>query len=489
MGKVCTVTGQLVDQKETKVLTDRFGQNQYYIIGDITKYRSGDCYLLNGQYLREEDGLVYDHALKTYTLDTSGLHYGIYNLQGDKGYFSINPMLSTYLFHNDKIEHYIDINHLKDNKHYIYGSIANRNTFILKKDAKYLSKKVGRHFDYYDVSLYGADNNTAFNNNKLLYKSLDIPNKIKIDIPYTFGLEFETSAGVVPEALCIQKALTPVKDGSISGLEYITVPLSGSKGLDYLTEVCDILSKYCKVNEFCSLHIHVGGVPRTKLFITSLYTLAYKVQHQIHDIFPPYKKDTRHFKQKKEFKDHCKFLPSLGILYDEIIQKGEVSEKTANNSFKKIFTLLNDNVPENTDFNFENGVHVKHGRSKWEWNARYFWLSFIPLIFTNKQTVEFRYHSGTLNKYKTLNWLLLCSAICLYAEDKMEEIFDPKSKIYLSDILSYVYEDNIANYLNNYYESRRKSTTQMVLEDSLIGAEFQKDATYQFKLGGKSIYD
>ena len=47
----------------------------------------------------------------------------------------------------------------------------------------------------------------------------------------TFGVEFETVNGAVPAFKCKQLGLMPLRDGSIAGLEYATIPLQGEKGL------------------------------------------------------------------------------------------------------------------------------------------------------------------------------------------------------------------------------------------------------------------
>ena len=73
---------------------------------------------------------------------------------------------------------------------------------------------------------------------------------------FTFGLEFETSQGYVPEDICFRDGLIPLRDGSISGIEYSTVVLSRNEGLALLEQQVESLKKYTDFNKDCSIHIH-----------------------------------------------------------------------------------------------------------------------------------------------------------------------------------------------------------------------------------------
>mgnify|MGYP000978013104 CR=1 FL=1 len=47
------------------------------------------------------------------------------------------------------------------------------------------------------------------------------------------------------------------------------------------------------------------------------------------------------------------------------------------------------------------------GNSKWYVKSRYRWVNMIPLLFGNKETVEFRIHTPTYDIDKILNFLLI----------------------------------------------------------------------------------
>ena len=85
-----------------------------------------------------------------------------------------------------------------------------------------------RHFDLFKDSTEMAD-----------------PRKIKLVSPnHTFGIEFETSAGFMPEEECFKTGLIPLRDGSIGACEYSTIVLKGGVGLDLLRKQAETLKRY-----------------------------------------------------------------------------------------------------------------------------------------------------------------------------------------------------------------------------------------------------
>ena len=78
----------------------------------------------------------------------------------------------------------------------------------------------------------------------------------------SIGVEFETSAGHLSQAKCLELGLVPLKDGSISGHEYVTLPYR-DKVVDKVVEACKHLRYTTTVNKHCSTHVHVGTLGRT----------------------------------------------------------------------------------------------------------------------------------------------------------------------------------------------------------------------------------
>ena len=128
-------------------------------------------------------------------------------------------------------------------------------------------------------------------------------------IPYTFGIEFETASGYIPEALCFRDGLIPLRDGSISGIEYSTIVLQGNKGLSLLKQQLKTLRKYIAFNKECSLHVHIGGYPVKPDAIYRAYRLLYYLHDTISELVPPYTFESRRYKENR--KDYCKSLPDV----------------------------------------------------------------------------------------------------------------------------------------------------------------------------------
>ena len=247
----------------------------------------------------------------------------------------------------------------------------------------------------------------------------------------SFGLELETSYGMIPEKLLGPLGLVPLRDGSlreggIEPYEYTTVPLSGSTGLQTIKNICEQMIKRNTINTNCSLHLHIGGLPKEdKLFALSSYVLGYDLQDEIFSMFPLYKQDPRILGKEKNY---CNYLNSIGLLSStkEIFNPEQNYEQQLQKNFDILFSFLCDGrLKEETDvFNIKRCVHPcdPEGRAKWLIHSRYMWKNLVPLIFSSARTVEYRIHTPTLNFTKIVNWLFICIAISRYAEKYPKEI-------------------------------------------------------------------
>lgn len=125
-------------------------------------------------------------------------------------------------------------------------------------------------------------------------------------LKYTFGLEFETSMGYIPEDLCFRDGLIPLRDGSITGLEYSTIVLQGNNGLSLLQQELKSLKKYTAFNKECSLHIHLGGFPLNPKAIIRAQILCRLLEYDIASLVPEYTFTSSEYKANK--KDYCSRL-------------------------------------------------------------------------------------------------------------------------------------------------------------------------------------
>ena len=117
----------------------------------------------------------------------------------------------------------------------------------------------------------------------------------------------------------------------------------------------------------------------------------------------------------------------------------------------------------------------------------------MNMIFSERNTVEFRLHTPTTNPQKMINWLFICNAIVKYAETNSKEILTTKRQITLKDVLSYYTtafkNDKNAEFLVEYlmaYISERQKRFQKDYDrgDYVSQWEMDEDKSYRFSYGG-----
>jgi hypothetical protein len=318
----------------------------------------------------------------------------------------------------------------------------------------------------YDFRVDYSFENTAPHIVKTFYENLEkfkMPYKMRYAncIPHSFGYEFETTDGYIHPRKLIQGGLIPLRDGSIAGYEYVTVPLEGEKGLFTIKKSADIMSKYTTKNKMCSLHLHLGKLPVSEKYLEVAYKVCSLLQNEIYSMFPPALANTSTYKSR----DYCNKLNA------KISTSKGIINWFAGHS-------------EYYDHHFE-GLGKKHhpadssNSHKWNIQQRYLWVNFIPYIFSKRHTIEFRIHTPTTNKYKLINWLFICSAILQYAELHLEDdTINPK--LTLDEVLKDVYPPEVFAYLSNYIKARVKMMEAAVKLGDIVGEiEINNDLDYE----------
>lgn len=246
-------------------------------------------------------------------------------------------------------------------------------------------------------------------------------------LKYTFGLEFETSMGYIPEELIFRDGLIPLRDGSISGLEYSTVVLNGNDGLNLLKQEIGSLRQYTAFNKECSLHIHFGGYPLRSRKLFNLYKVCLYLQEsgQLQRLVPEY--TFKSSKYKKSGKDYCNKLP----IYD---------------SFEDLYYAL---VGTQFDGSFRTPHPADPDRHhKWNIHTRYYWVNFINFMcYDVNKTIEFRLLRPTFNLRKIQDWIYIFNAILLYSEKLVDGNKIPLG-LRLKDIFNEVYPADFAKTLS-----------------------------------------
>lgn len=257
-------------------------------------------------------------------------------------------------------------------------------------------------FPYTIAREYGADKHIDLFNSSIQ----DVKNvnyEYSKYLKYSFGLEFETAGGYVPETDCFKLGLIPLRDGSISGVEYSTIPMSGNDGLNRLKAQLDCLKKYTITNKECSVHIHFGGFPVNKKSIFTLHQLwALKYQHLFRDIIPNNSYNTNYFKANG--KNYCGETPSF-------------------NNFNQLYKYY-------VGCNYMGDLYQPHPcdvekKAKWNIKTRYYNCNFINLLcYKGAKTLEFRFLTPTYSFEKLTTFIMLFNMMLLEAEKLAKTIIE-----------------------------------------------------------------
>ena len=458
---VITVTGATED----KTLCRRI-RGDYYKIGDINIKDSGDCYKINDKYYKYDTGyIIYDHRVCQYIIKKQvDLVNGIIGFK-DKdtpefGYFTVHPEEHVKVRVDGIRYEIVDEKLLEDTSfledlttcEYYHRSVLDAIRFInpgnpprgFKRNLNYDSRGITEDASATYNRLYKPEYSKVVNQYGNFTKD------------YTFGLEFETSKGFIPTRITNKLGLIPLRDGSVQGLEYVTIPLKGKKGVQTIVDSTKELQKRTDYNEDCSLHLHIGGIPRTEEFFLALFKILCMTQDQMFALFPLYKKYNYGVKRKH----YTKPLPVNDTIFlmDKVINKNNIKE-----NFNVLYEFLSMGQSYSKAGNdLENVTHHPsdpNGNRKWEIRSRYYWVNLIPLLFGNKQTIEFRIHTPTFDTNKVVNYLGLCTAIIDYTIKYTDKILAKPQDfkgLTLSDILfdtighkNYDVANSIYNYLNN----------------------------------------
>lgn len=475
---------------EAEVNDCRKIMKQYYKIGDPNIKGSGQCYQLDGVFYRETSPkIAWDAQLKKYNLIENMLQG--WTEEGELGYFSANGF-DMYWADNDlyvQNEDAVKACRLVYDfgKGYYTNSQPTRNK-ISQLGSKPTYKTL--RTDVYSMSDYPIGNIVeAFKQQTFDESVFD-----KYLFNYKMGLEIETDMGYLPENLYYKMGCVPLKDGSITGTEITTV-LYPAKMRAY-EKLFDYCSRFTSASHNNSLHVNLSGFKNSAEFRVALYILYYRIQQEILQFTPIYKRSLAYFTSKQGGpKDHCKPMESLGIVrrYDENTLIKDLKEADI-----AIFKFLNNGI-YNSDFNLDTRRHIKDGGHKWDMSNRYYALNLLPLYFGNIESsrVEFRIHSGTVNKYKAVSWIYICTAIINFVEKNAKRILLGKDKITLDDILQESFDNSsegsfLYHYLQEYIRERTEKNMRYVVkgvDENPYGDEFMVDNTFLFEIRKKSLFN
>lgn len=481
--KVITIKGE-----ELPISKCRKFNKLYYKIGDINIQNSGDCYLIGDRYYREEtNAIVYNYSINKYIIYDNTVIQGVVDIIEDKlifGYFNNNIKYSRVRDKTGNSYYLLNPEIFKDNREY-REQLSTGDFYHISKLESYkfnsiiLPKKDYKYSLPYDSKGIIENNLKNYNENYNPEISNNIKNYAPLLEDLTFGLEFETTKGFIPDRILNKYGLIPLRDGSISGIEYVTVPMSGEKGLQCTADILKVLKERTTYDDnTCSLHLHLGNIPRTKEFILAFFKVGMKIQDEMFQMFPLYKKYNYHIKNK----NYSAPLPTFEILseLDPIIDKTNID-----NNFNVLYKYLSmgqdfKSVGNNLD-NINSHPADPNGNQKWLCKPRYLLYNVVPLIFGNKQTIEFRIHTPTYDVNKIFPFIFMNALIVNFVKKYQYSIL--KEKHFLRDFtLSNILFNQIDNYnINNrgsfrdlmydYIEKRKNYCERQILKGNILGTE------------------
>lgn len=265
------------------------------------------------------------------------------------------------------------------------------------------------------------------------------------ELPYTFGLEFETAGGFLPQHRLYELGLIPLRDGSISGIEFSTVVLQGNMGLNLLKQQVDSLNACTIFDKDCSLHIHFGNFKLNGdvlLAVNNLFANCGMANYLPELTFATHKYKTNTEKNYCEFNDRFR---SFSDMYYGIVGR---------NFYGDFFQ------PHPRDLS---------GTRKWNIKTRYKAVNFVnALCYDGPKTIEYRMLRPTYNFNKILGWLFIFGALIKYAEQNLaQKNTYYRSGVSLTHIINSVYSTELAGILTEFLKMSEKIVyTQHCLGDS-----------------------
>lgn len=169
-------------------------------------------------------------------------------------------------------------------------------------------------------------------------------------------------------------------DGSVSGVgtaaEFVSPILSGENGLKQAELVCEALTEMgCRVNTSCGLHVHVGVRNEPVHFFKKIAKFYNAFEQVIDSMMPP--------SRRAGTSTYCRSLATMSL---DGVERATTVEG-----------VLHAISGERESFR---GANEDYRSERW-------WKLNLAAYFRHK-TIEFRQHSGTVDKVKVKNWIVTC---------------------------------------------------------------------------------
>lgn len=249
---------------------------------------------------------------------------------------------------------------------------------------------------------------------------------------YCFGVEIETSAGVIPKQFAYDMEFVAVGDRSIGAAEYVTPVLQGNKGINYIKKLADICSEHVFVDDRCAIHVHVGSPPSSgasnwninfdRRFGMAAIKLGCLIEEDLYKMLP---------KSRNPYNRHC----------HSIMRYRNINEDNWKHYLAAFVFGPEENWGDRLNFNnyvYGTGSHTKDSRLATWCGGRYKWLNLVRAFSScNSRTIEFRIFSPSVNFEKIYNYILISLAFTYVADHYHKEIMD--GKVTLMSMLELAY--------------------------------------------------
>lgn len=448
---VTTISGKIVDRSEVRSIGGKFYQ------------RNVECFLVNGNWHRFNNGKIAKN-LETGQWDLisnmTGLRKVIFGFLTPTDHYvgfckDVSKFVEFLPIGSSNVEYCPSeealtamgfVERMSDGI-FIHSSELDKIASSMGLSVSRMLSTLGRPSSYGIGSIY------SFSKSNELHKSISKLfnlNDFKTDNKFfkylaedvlpgiTFGVEYEVSNGFLPRRLLYKYGLIPLRDGSTnSGVEFATLPLGGAEGYQLICDLSKELDKRSTGDQTCSWHVHIGGLPRTKLNAVSLFSLITRLQSELKDLIHPYKTNLRYYQGLRKL--YSKDLTNLSLTNFNIFKDGELDKGELELAMDRLWYFMTGASNSETVRNkFDEGQNPWGGSSKWNIPIRYTTVNFYNYFFTKSKTIEFRLNTPTFNYVDNLMWVIMCSCICRYAVQYPEKILSNKEKIRLLDVLEEV---------------------------------------------------
>lgn len=269
-------------------------------------------------------------------------------------------------------------------------------------------------------------------------------------IGYTFGVEFETSAGVLRKRIASDLEIEAVGDRSIGAAEYVTMPLQGDDGIDHLKKIADALAAEVLVDDRCAIHVHVGSpnidsaskwnLAFDRRFAVAAIKLGTILEEELYQTLP---------KSRNPYNRHCHSIQRYSNInldnWKEML--GSFVFGPEENWSRPLDTRLYKYGEDNR--NKSNSLHTWCG-------GRYKWLNLVRCYSNcSSPTIEYRIWSPSTSFDKIYNFVLLSLAYTYVADNHYREVM--KGDIDLIKLIQLAYHDypEIVSRLTSFVSERK----------------------------------